>query len=41
MIIKKKFTKKIHKAQQTIHLDMKEACQTCNAVISFIDLKPQ
>lgn len=41
MLIKKKFTKKIHKAQKTIHQDMKEACQTCNAVISFIDLKPQ
>lgn len=41
MLIKHKFTKKVHKAQKSTHQDMKEACQTCNAVISFIELRPQ
>lgn len=40
IVIKKKYIKKIHKAQKTIHQNMKEACQTCNAVLSIIELNP-
>ncbi len=40
MIIKRKYIKKIHKAQKTIHQDMKKACETCNAVISYIEPNP-
>ncbi|MEA5414507.1 hypothetical protein [Synechococcus sp. BA-132 BA5] len=39
-VIKRKYIKKIHKAQNTIHQNMKEACQTCNTDLSSNMLNP-